>query len=426
MSAPLHAVILAAGEGTRLGGAVPKVVTPLWGRPSVAYPLLAARALAPERIVVVAGRRREFLDEALAPFGVSDGDIVQQDPPRGTGDAVLRARDVLGDAEGHLLVLYGDCPLVGPELLEALVGEHRRSAAAITLLTVSLPDPTGYGRVVRDEGGLVGSIVEEADADDAIRAIDEVNTGVWVVDCPWAFDELAGLGTDNAQGEFYLTDLAERARASGRNVAALRWHDPTDVVGFNTQAELGVVRHVLRQRILERHAQAGVEIVDPDTTFIDAEVEIEAGARILPCTMIEGRTSIAAGCEVGPFSHVRTGTVMEAGSAVGNFVETKQAHLGAGAKAKHLTYLGDARIGPGTNIGCGTITANYDGVDKHRTTIGAGVHVGSGTVIVAPAEIGDGATTGAGAIVTSHTHVGPREVWVGVPAKRLRREESSR
>lgn len=424
MSAPLHAVILAAGEGTRLGGAVPKVVTPLWGRPSVAYPLLAARSLDPAKTVVVAGKRRTFLDEALAPYGVSNEDIVQQDPPRGTGDAVLQARRALGDAEGHLLVLYGDCPLVRPELLEALVAEHRRSACAITLLTVSLPDPTGYGRVVRDDG-LVARIVEEADADDETRAIDEVNTGVWVVDCPWAFEQLAGLGTDNAQGEVYLTDLVARARDAGLTVGALRWHDPTDVVGFNTQAELGVVRRVLRQRILDGHARAGVEIVDPDTTFIDAEVEIEPGARILPCTMIEGRTTIAAGCEVGPFSHVRTGTVMEPGSAIGNFVETKKAHLGPGAKAKHLTYLGDAEIGEKANIGCGTITANYDGVNKHRTTIGAEVFIGSGTVIVAPAEIEQGAKTGAGAIVTGNSHVGPGEVWVGVPARPLRRTEPS-
>ncbi len=425
MSAPLHAVILAAGEGTRLGGAVPKVVTPLWGRPSAAYTLLAARSLDPARVIVVAGKRREFLDEALAPYGVSNEDIVQQDPARGTGDAVLTARSALAGRTGHLVVLYGDCPLVTPELLETLVAEHRSHAAVITLLTVSLADPTGYGRIVRDDGGLVAEIVEQADASATVREIDEVNTGVWVIDMPWAFEQLAQLGTDNAQGEVYLTDLAARARAEGLSVAAVRWHDPTDVVGFNTQAELGVVRRVLRQRILEGHAAAGVEIVDPDTTFIDAEVEIEPGARILPCTMIEGQTRIASGCEVGPFSHVRTGTVMEAGSAIGNFTETKKTTLGAGAKAKHLTYLGDAVVGPKSNIGAGTITANYDGTHKHATTIGAGVFVGSGTVIVAPAQIDDGATTGAGAILTGNSHVGPGEVWVGVPAKPLHKPEPS-
>jgi len=415
-----NVAVLAAGEGKRLGAGRPKVLTPLWGRPAVRYPLEAARALQPERIVVVAGQHLPAIQSALASGAGADVFFARQEKPTGTGAALLAARDALAGARGPLLVLYGDCPLTTPELLARLVAVHAAERAAVTVLTVELPKPTGYGRIVRDAAGKLVRIVEERDADAATRALTEVNTGVYVVELPAAFEDLEKAGKDNSQGEIYLTDLVALTLRRGERVASLRCEDATEVLGFNDHRELAQVRGLLRRRILDGHLAAGVEIVDPDTTFIDADVRIEAGARILPCTVIEGDTRIAAGCEVGPFAHLRTGTVLMAGSEVGNFTETKAATLGAGTKAKHLSYLGDAVIGAHTNIGAGTITANYDGKSKYPTKIGDRAFIGSGTVLVAPVTVEDEAVTGAGAVVTRRSVVAARETWIGVPARPLR------
>jgi bifunctional UDP-N-acetylglucosamine pyrophosphorylase/glucosamine-1-phosphate N-acetyltransferase len=333
---------------------------------------------------------------------------------------VLSARNAFQDAVGELLVLNGDCPLVTVPLLEQLIAAHRAHGGPLSFLSMELEDPAGYGRVIRDGAGQVTAIVEEKEATPEQRAVREVNAGVWVLDLPSAWDDLARIGSDNRAGEIYLTDLVAMRVAAGDRVEAMCWDHPEDVLGFNDQQQLSEVRQILRRRILRAHLARGVEIVDPDSTFIDADVEIEPGARILPCTMIEGRVSIASGCDVGPFAHLRDGTVLMEGAKVGNFTETKNSVLGPGVKAGHLTYLGDTEVGAGTNIGAGTITANYDGRDKHRTGIGKGAFIGSGTVIVAPAEIGDGALTGAGAVVTANTTVGKGEVWVGLPARLLR------
>ena len=421
MSADLTVVVLAAGEGKRLKGARPKVLTPLWGRPSVCWPVDAALALEPGRVVVVGGPQQDELRRALGGRPVT---LVSQERPEGTGAAVLTARAALPAASGPLLVLYGDCPLVERGLLERLVAAHRSSGAMLTVLTMRLPDPHGYGRIVRDAQGAVAAIVEERDADAATAAIDEVNTGVWVLQCPQALEDLTGIGRRNAQGEVYLTDLVQLARTRGRPVAALVCDDAEQVLGFNDQADLAQVRAVLRRRLLARHMAAGVEIVDPATTYIDADVLIEPGARILPCTVIEGACRIAAGCEVGPFAHLREGTVLRAGAEVGNFTETKQTELGEGAKAKHLSYLGNCTVGARANIGAGTITANYDGRAKHATVVGERAFVGSGTVLVAPVTVEAGATTGAGAVVTRQSVVKAGETWVGVPARPLRKPES--
>lgn len=422
-----HIVVLAAGEGSRLRAPWPKVLAPIWGRPSLGWVVEAALGLAPERLVVVGGDHLPAIQAALSgsdpALGQAALSFVRQEQPRGTGHALLSAAEALAGADGPLLILYGDCPLTTLGLLERLSAAHAESGADLTVLTARLPDPSGYGRIVRDEAGDLRDIVEERDADAATRAVDEVNTGVWIVSLPGALEDLATVGSDNAQGEVYLTDLVAAALAKGRHVDTLECEDPAEVLGFNDHAELAVVREVLRWRILERHLAAGVEIVDPASTYIDATVSIEAGARVLPCTAIEGDTSIGAGCEVGPFSHLRTGTVLKPGSEVGNFTETKKTTLGEGSKAKHLTYLGDATIGSGTNIGAGTITANYDGRDKHATVIGDRAFIGSGTVLVAPVTVEDGATTGAGAVVTRSSVVRAGETWVGVPARPLRKPE---
>jgi len=423
----LRAVVLAAGEGRRLAGPLPKVLVPVCGRPAVAWAVRAARRAGAERTIVVGGRHLPQLERALAEDGwlPADGAVgfAEQREPLGTGHALAAARDALGPGapDDALLVLYGDCPLVRPEGLAALVAAHARARAAITVLTARVAEPRGYGRIVRGEGGALAAIVEEKDADATTRAVDEINTGVWVVRRQGLFERLARLGTDNAQGEYYLTDLVGLALADGEPVAAHEGRDAEDVLGFNDQAQLAAVRRIQRRRIVERHLAAGVEIVDPDTAFIDDQVVLEPGARVQPCTVIEGDVHVAAGCDVGPFARLRAGTRLAAGAKVGNFTETKKAVLGPRAKANHLTYLGDCEVGEGSNVGAGTITANYDGRDKHHTRIGARAFLGSGTVLVAPVEVGDGAATGAGAVVTRGARVGDGETWVGVPARPLAR-----
>ncbi len=420
MPADLNVVVLAAGEGRRLRGSVPKVLTPLWGRPAVRYPVEAALECDPVLVVVVAGENRQAIEQALAGAGCGRVRFARQEQPRGTGHAVLAAREALAGARGPLLVLYGDCPLTPPDLLRQLLLAHRAAAAEVTVLTARLPDPRGYGRVVRDGRGELLAIVEQRDADAATLAIDEINTGVWVVDLPAALADLADVGSANAAGEVYLTDLVALARKRGRKVASLLAPDAGEVLGFNDQRELALAREALHRRIVARHLENGVEIVDPATTFIDADVRIEPGARILPCTVIEGESVLAAGSEVGPFAHLRTGSVLAEGAEVGNFTEMKKSTLGKGSKAKHLSYIGDTQVGEKTNIGAGTITANYDGRAKHKTVIGSGAFIGSGTVLVAPATVEDHAITGAGAVVTRSSVVRSGETWVGMPARPIR------
>lgn len=424
MTAPLHVVVLAAGEGTRLGSGYTKVLMPLWGRPSLVWPLEAVTGLQPARTVVVAGGASEARVRACLADR-PEWQVVTQEHQLGTGHAVLAAAPALVGATGDLLVLYGDGPLITPALLSTLVEQHRAGGADLTILSVRLDDPTGYGRLIRDADGGVGAVVEERDADEATRGLTEVNAGIWIFDLAKGLERLATVGTDNAQGEIYLTDLVAVTRAAGGTVGALCWPHAEDVIGFNDHAELARVRAILRRRILTDLLRRGVEIVDPDSTFVDVTAEIAPGARILPCTVIEGAVRVGAGCEVGPFARLRDGTLLEPGAEVGNFTETKKTTLGAGSKAKHLTYLGDTTVGAGTNIGAGTITANYDGVHKHATVIGDRAFIGSGTVLVAPSTVEDGARTGAGAIVTRGSTLEAGSTWVGVPARPLKATKTS-
>ncbi len=415
-------VILAAGVGRRLGGSTPKVLSSLWGRTSLEWVARASLGLDPVRIVVVTGPEGRPLEAALSSFAGEIGAgrlrFATQASPRGTGDAVLSARSALSDTDGPIFILNGDCPLITREELVRFAEEHAHCGAAVSVLTARRADPGGYGRVVRGPTGEVLAIVEAKDADAATRGINEVNTGVWAAEFG-ALADLESVGSANAQQEVYLTDLVATARRRGRRVEAVLAQRPDETDGFNTPQELAAVRAILRQRLVNQHLEAGVEIVDPATTYIDAGVTIAPGARILPCTVIEGDSIIAAGCEVGPFAHLRAGTVLEQGAEVGNFTETKKARLGAGSKAKHLSYLGDVTIGAQANIGAGTITANYDGKAKHATSVGARAFIGSGTVLVAPVTVEAAATTGAGAIVTRHSVVRSGETWVGVPARPL-------
>ncbi|GAB4276583.1 MAG: bifunctional UDP-N-acetylglucosamine diphosphorylase/glucosamine-1-phosphate N-acetyltransferase GlmU [Deferrisomatales bacterium] len=435
------ALVLAAGKGTRMKSSRAKVLHPLLGRPLIAYPVAACRQAGVERVVAVVGHQAPEVAEALEGFGVA---LAFQEEQRGTGHAVLCARDAADTGRGVALVLCGDVPLIRPETLSALLATHRQARARVTVLSVELADPAGYGRLVRDRRGRLQRIVEEKDAPASERAIREVNTGTYAVELPWVWEALEGVGADNSQGEYYLTDVVEAAARDGR-ATSLRVEDPAEVLGINSRTHLAEATRLLRGRINERWMEAGVTLEDPATTWIEpgvtlapdvtlgpgcrltgaTQVEtgarldqgvvahdavIGAGAHVKPyCVLSDAR--LGPGVQVGPFAHLRPGAVLEEGARVGNFVEMKKAVLGRGSKANHLTYLGDTTVGEGANIGAGTITCNYDGVHKHPTVIGDGAFIGSNASLVAPVEIGPGATVAAGSTVTQD--VPPEALGVG-------------
>ncbi|HKB15974.1 MAG TPA: bifunctional UDP-N-acetylglucosamine diphosphorylase/glucosamine-1-phosphate N-acetyltransferase GlmU, partial [Planctomycetota bacterium] len=322
--------------------------------------------------------------------------------------------------EGKVLVLYGDTPALRTESLRDLVAACPKGG--VSFLVAEIDDPASYGRIVRDAAGRFVGIKEERDASAAERAIREVNLGAYAFDGPRLFSELADVlaaPRKNEKAEYYLTDVVGRFEKADVEVAIRRTTDPDAWLGINSPRDLARVRRVLQDRILARHLARGVRIVDPATTYVDWDVDIGEGTVLYPCTVVGRGARIGPNCEVGPFAHLRTDAVLREGAIVGNYVEVKKAVLGAGAKARHLTYLGDAEVGAGANVGAGTITANWDGRTKHKTTIEEGAFVGSGTVFVAPATLGKGARTGAGAIVTKGTRVPDGETWVGVPARPL-------
>lgn len=414
-------VVLAGGQGKRLGGEGPKVLAEVCGTPALGHVLEAAEPLRAERTVVVACHQKERVAGYLARC-FPGARWVDQVEARGTGHAVLATATHLEGFAGDVLVLFGDSPLVRADTLAALVEHHRRRGAACTMAPARLADPSGYGRVVRAEDGSFDRVVEERDADSSVRAIAEVHCGLALFRARDLFAALRAVTADNQQGEYYLTDAYRLLREAGQRIELLPLADAEEALGFNTPADLLECRRRMRRRILARHQAAGVEIEDPDTVYIDHEVRIGARTRILPFTVIRGGVEIGEACEVGPFSHLRAGAVLEDGAEVGNFVEVKASRLGRHVKAKHLTYLGDATIGAGSNVGAGTITANYDGRAKHRTVVGERVFIGSGTVLIAPVEVGDGAVTGAGAVVTRGQRVPPGATVVGVPARPVARK----
>jgi bifunctional UDP-N-acetylglucosamine pyrophosphorylase/glucosamine-1-phosphate N-acetyltransferase len=415
-------VLLAAGLGKRMRSARPKVLHGLCGRTLLAWVLDQALELGPERIVIVVGHGAGEVQASLAAHPASARiRFVLQEPQLGTGHALQCCLPVLGADPGRTVVLYGDMPLLRAESLQALLAaQTNQGTGGLALLTARTDTPRGFGRIVRDaRTGAPVRIVEERDCTPAERAIDEINLGVYCFDGRALVGALPRLEDDNAQKELYLTDVLSIFVAEGRAVTAVELDDASEGLGVNTLAELAAARRALQMRILERHLANGVEIEDPASTWIDHDVEIGPGTRILPCTVIRGGVRIGAGCEVGPFTQLRAGTVLLDGAEVGNFTECKNSTIGAHTKAKHLAYIGDATLGARVNIGAGTIFANYDGKKKHRSTVGDGAFIGSGTVIVAPNSIGAQAVTGAGAVVTRDAGVGASETWVGVPARKL-------
>jgi len=420
---------MAAGEGTRMRSSLPKMLHPVCGRAMVAWPILAAREAGAGRVAAIVSLGRDI--SAGFPDEV---ETVVQPRPDGTGGAIRAALPLIEDAE-IVLVLSGDHPLISAETIAGLLEAHASSEAAATVLTIELDDPGSYGRVVRAPDGGVERVVEvkaAGDADPEQLAIGEINAGTYVFDAVPLAAALAGLAGDNAQGEYYLPDVFPALREAGHTVAGHIADDLAVTMGVNNRADLAAVEAEARRRILERHMLAGVTVVDPGTTWVDAGVEIAADARIEPATSLRGATAVGAGsvvgplstlidtrlgegvnvphsylvecevldgCNVGPFAYLRPGAHLEPGAKAGAFVEIKNSRIGAGAKVPHLAYVGDAEVGEGSNLGAGTITANYDGFRKHRTTIGKDVRIGVDTMLVAPVHVGDAAYTGAGAVI---------------------------
>lgn len=455
----IHVVVLAAGKGTRMKSALPKVLHPLAGAPVISYVLAAARPLGAKTTTLVVGHGADAVREALASHG--DLRFVIQEPQLGTGHALRQAEPLFRGVEGTLVLLSGDVPLLAARTLERLVGAHLASPAAATLLTATLADPFGYGRIVRDKGG-VARVVEERDATADQGAIREVNVGIYAFDLAPLFPALAGIASANAQGEYYLPDIVRIYRGEGRVVNAVPLDDAIEIRGINTRKELAALSRAVRERRNEALMASGVTMEDPNTTYIGPDVEVGCDTVLRANVSLEGRTRIGAGCEIhsnvhivdstvddgvvilncclvnrakiasgariGPFAHLRPESDVRQGAHVGNFVELKKTTLGAQSKANHMAYLGDATIGERVNIGAGTITCNYDGECKHPTVIEDGVFIGSASQLVAPVKVGEGAYVAAGSTITRDVPPGAlgiargvqvnKEGWVGRKRKK--------
>lgn len=442
----VHVVILAAGKGTRMKSALPKVLHQVAGLPMVDFVLRRARELSPASVTVVVGHQAERVKSALAAH--SGVEFVVQEPQLGTAHALMTVAPVLETRRGTVVLLSGDVPLLAPKTLKRLVEAHTATGAATTVVTTTVDAPHGYGRIIRS-GGQIARIVEEKDATRAERSVREINAGIYAFALEGLFDALRDIATNNAQGEYYLPDLVSIHRSRGLRVETVSVERADEILGINSRAELAAVGGIVRQAKNADLMEAGVTIDDPATTYVSPDAQIGADTVLHPGVFIEAGSVIGSGCEIhsgarivnaqlgdrvivfnhtvitdsriasdasiGPFAHVRNGTVVGPGAKVGNFVELKKTSLGDGSKSMHLAYLGDANIGRRVNIGAGTITCNYDGKQKLRTTIGDNAFIGSDTMLVAPISVGNRSSTGAGSVVTRD--VPDDTLVVGVPAK---------
>lgn len=425
------ALILAAGKGKRMRSKHAKVLHTLAGQPMIRYSLAVARELSDSGVIIVVGYKGK---EVKAALGGGDLKFVDQGDPQGSGHAVLKAQPELKNFKGNILILNGDVPLISKETLLGLKDLHHKEKADLSILSVELENPFGYGRITRKPDGGIQKIIEEADASLEERKISEVNSGFYLAEASFLFEVLKEVNNDNSQKEYYLTDIVKVALRKNKKIAVFKAPDSTELLGINSRRDLAQVEALLFRKSAEKHMDNGVTLHDPDSIRIDSAVEIGRDTEIFPNVRIEGKSSLGEDClirsytrisdcrlavgvvvregcvlskskigndvTVGPFAHIRPGSVLSEGSKVGNFVETKETILGKGSKANHLSYLGDAEIGEGVNIGAGTITCNYDGIKKSRTLIEDGVFVGSGTQFIAPVTVGKGAVIGAGSTIT--------------------------
>jgi bifunctional UDP-N-acetylglucosamine pyrophosphorylase/glucosamine-1-phosphate N-acetyltransferase len=447
---PLNVLVMAAGLGTRMKSNRAKVLHELGGAPLIAHVVRAAQALKPQAIIVIVGHQAEEVERATLAEAGDLARFVTQAQQRGTGDAVESARSELENSDSLVLVLSGDVPLIKSETLRKFIEHHTNAGAACSILSVRLENPAGYGRIIRDNNESFQKIVEHRDATDEQRQLREINSGIYCFDAKELYRALRKVEPANDQGEYYLTDVAEIILASGQRVSVFLHSDNREVSGINTRAELAEFENLVRRSAIRKlMIENGVTFIDPSHAYISAEAQIGRDTIIHPNVTIEGKTIIGEGCiirsgaritnsrlgdnvvikdhsivvdsqiesncAVGPFAHLRMNAVLEEKATVGNFVEVKKSRLKRGAKAMHLTYLGDATIGERTNIGAGTVTCNYDGKNKHETIIEDDVKIGSDTMLIAPVRVGARSMTGAGSVVTKD--VAPDSLVTGVPAK---------
>ncbi|MBB6733386.1 bifunctional UDP-N-acetylglucosamine diphosphorylase/glucosamine-1-phosphate N-acetyltransferase GlmU [Cohnella zeiphila] len=429
------AIVLAAGQGKRMKSKLYKVLHPVCGKPMVEHVLDTVRQASCERAVVIVGHGAEAVRSRLG----DDVEYAMQEQQLGTGHAVLQAQPLVGNADGVAIVICGDTPLVTAESLKAMAEQHERSGAAATVMTAEMEIPAGYGRVVRGGAGEVLRIVEQKDCSPEEAAIREINTGTYCFDNRKLFAALAKVTNGNAQGEYYLTDVIGILRGEGELVAAYRTGDPAEAIGVNDRVALGEAERLMRRRIAIKHQTGGVTLIDPEHTYIEADVTIGSDTVIYPGTSLRGRTAIGSdctigpsadlldtrvgdgstirqsvadqaevgeSCAVGPFAYLRPGTKLAANVKVGDFVELKNAVVGEGSKIPHLSYVGDATVGRNVNIGCGAITANYDGYNKSRTDIGDNAFIGSNVTLIAPVTVGNDAYVVAGSTITHPVEAG--------------------
>ena len=436
-SSETHVVVLAAGQGTRMKSSLPKVLHPIAGKAMIERVLRTAEAVDPTTITLIVGHRAEVVRNQL---GINQRlNFALQEPQLGTAHALQQAEPFLTGRSGSVILLSGDVPLLSPNTLKQLLETHRGSGAAATVVTATVERPYGYGRIVRTRG-RIARIVEERDASPTQRKINEINSGIYAFDLPPLFDALRSIASQNAQGEFYLTDLIAIYRRRGLPVETLLVENAQEIRGINSRSELAEVSRLVRQKKNEELMAAGVTLIDPATTYVDPEVEIAADTVLHPGVVIEGRTRIGSACEIqayvrisdseigdhvtinsfclisgaqvapgaalGPFAHLRPGTAIGENAKIGNFVELKNTNFGPRSKANHLSYLGDATIGSDVNVGAGTITCNYDGLNKHRTVIEDGAFIGSDSQLVAPVTVGKGAYVGAGSSIVDDVPAG--------------------
>ncbi|MDD5072353.1 MAG: NTP transferase domain-containing protein [Candidatus Omnitrophica bacterium] len=414
-------VVLAAGKGTRFYSDIPKVLHDLHGKPVLQHVLDAASACGFEKPAVVIGRGAgeigRFLKGKARP--------VVQERQLGTADAVKSAKKELSRFD-DVAVLYGDVPLVKKETLRSLVKQHKAFASSCTVLTVEMEDPSGYGRIIRGISGGVEAIVEDKEATAEEKRVREINVGLYCFDRKDLFEAIDKVQRSKVKKEFYLTDVIAILLEDGKKVGAFKTGDPDESIGINSRADLAKAYSILNQRKIKELTGGSVTVLDPTTTFISPEAKIGRDTVIYPFTFIEKNVVIGKRCSIGPFCRLRPGTAIGDGAEIGNFVEIVRSKIGSKSKAKHLTYLGDTVVGKGANVGCGTITANYDGKRKSGTVIGDKAFIGSGTILVAPVKIGNGAATGAGSVVLKNKNIPAGAVVVGVPARILDKSKKAK